>query len=77
MCVCVCMQDEREVLPLSLEATSAATIATAVSIAKHGIEITFEFKPVAHPMEPLDLDRPIPCPLPEPSMLNVNLRNFI
>ncbi|XP_075477788.1 uncharacterized protein LOC142518847 [Primulina tabacum] len=62
--------DEREVLPPSLETTSAATIATAVSIATQSIEIAFEFKPVAHPMEPLDLDRPIPCPLPEPSMLN-------
>ncbi|XP_073128742.1 uncharacterized protein [Henckelia pumila] len=59
--------DEREVLAPSLE---AATIATAVSIATHSIEIAFEFKPVPHLMEPLDLDRPIPCPLPEPSMLN-------
>ncbi|KZV46458.1 hypothetical protein F511_10563 [Dorcoceras hygrometricum] len=62
--------DEREVLPPSVEATSAEPIATAVSIAKDNIEIAFEFKPVVHPMEPLDLDRPIQCPLPEPSMLN-------
>ncbi|XP_073025249.1 uncharacterized protein [Primulina eburnea] len=61
--------DEREVLPPSLEATNAATIATDVSVVTRSTEIAFEFKPVAHPMEPLDLDRPIQCPLPEPSML--------
>lgn len=37
----------------------------------HGIEEATEFKPVEHPIEPLDNDQPIQCPLPEPSILNV------
>ncbi|VVB02211.1 unnamed protein product [Arabis nemorensis] len=36
----------------------------------HGIEEETEFKPVEHPIEPLDNDQPIQCPLPEPSILN-------
>lgn len=61
-------QDEREVLPPNSEITGAANAAAASS---HGIEVAGEFKPVEHPNEPLDNDRPIQCPLPEPSILNV------
>ncbi|KAL9369041.1 hypothetical protein Peur_040240 [Populus x canadensis] len=56
---------EREVLPPDV--TGAAAVATA---APHGIEVAVEFKPVEHPIEPLDNDQPIQCPLPEPSILN-------
>ncbi|KAJ8558534.1 hypothetical protein K7X08_034063 [Anisodus acutangulus] len=63
--------DEREVLPPNLEATgAAASIAGASSITPHGIEFAVEFKPVEHPTEPLDIDRPVQCPFPEPSSLN-------
>ncbi|XP_027082740.1 uncharacterized protein LOC113779120 [Coffea eugenioides] len=62
--------DEREVLPPNLEATGAVTLAGATSATTHGIEIAVEFKPVEHPIEPHDNDRPIQCPLPEPSILN-------
>ncbi|KAK9940269.1 hypothetical protein M0R45_016937 [Rubus argutus] len=64
--------DEREVLPPNLEVTGSATVAATAS---HGIEVAVEFKPVEHPMEPLDNDTPIQCPLPEPSILNV--RQFL
>nr|XP_027085381.1 uncharacterized protein LOC113707308 [Coffea arabica] len=64
--------DEREVLPPNLEATGAVTLAGATSATTHGIEIAVEFKPVEHPIEPHDNDRPIQCPLPEPSILNMN-----
>lgn len=67
------MQDEREVLPPNADATCAATLSTATSATTHGIEIAVEFKPVEHPIEPLDNDQPIQCPLPEPSVLNVSL----
>lgn len=43
------------------------------TVAAHGIEVAIEFKPLEHPPEPLDNDRPIQCPLPEPSILNVSL----
>ncbi|KAJ9707332.1 hypothetical protein PVL29_002361 [Vitis rotundifolia] len=42
----------------------------AAAVAPHGIEVAVEFKPVEHPTEPLDNDRPVQCPLPEPSILN-------
>lgn len=64
------VQDEREVLPPNSGATGASTGAAAA----HGIEVAVEFKPVEHPTEPLDNDRPIQCPLPEPSILNVSLK---
>ncbi|KAL0312415.1 UNVERIFIED_CONTAM: hypothetical protein Sradi_5640800 [Sesamum radiatum] len=64
------VQDEREVLPPSTEATATAGLAAAASAATHGIEIAVEFKPVERPTEPLDNDQPIQCPLPEPSILN-------
>lgn len=60
-------QDQGEVLPPNSEAAEATT----VTAAPHGIEIAVEFKPVECPMEPLDTDRPIRCPLPEPSIRNV------
>ncbi|TKY70087.1 hypothetical protein E2542_SST06373 [Spatholobus suberectus] len=60
--------DEREVMPQNSEA--AAAVASAATATSHGIEVAVEFKPVEHPIEPLDNDRPIQCPLPEPSILN-------
>lgn len=65
------MQDEREVFPPNSDAVDAATTAGAPSVTPNGIEIAVEFKPVEHPMEPLNIDRPIQCPFPEPSILNV------
>ncbi|KAF5460389.1 uncharacterized protein LOC121237152 [Juglans microcarpa x Juglans regia] len=59
--------DEREALPPNPGVTGVATGAITAS---HGIEVAVEFKPVEHPTEPRDNDRPIQCPLPEPSILN-------
>ncbi|PWA60663.1 hypothetical protein CTI12_AA379520 [Artemisia annua] len=62
--------DQREVAvpdTLAIETTSAAGV---MSTSHHGIEVAVEFKPVEHPTEPLDIDQPIQCPLPEPSILN-------
>ncbi|OMO93480.1 hypothetical protein COLO4_16913 [Corchorus olitorius] len=61
------VQEEREVMPPNPDVADAATTATATA---HGIEVAVEFKPVEHPIEPMDNDRPIQCPLPEPSILN-------
>ena len=71
------LQDEREVLPSNSEVTGAANsvgvaAAAAAVVAPHGIEVAAEFKPVEHPTEPFDNDRPVQCPLPEPSILNVS-----
>ncbi|KAH9618454.1 hypothetical protein KSS87_012673 [Heliosperma pusillum] len=54
--------DQREVLPPNPETEASGVI--------HGVEAAIEFKPVEHPMEPLDNDRPVQCPQPEPSILN-------
>ncbi|GMI63872.1 hypothetical protein like AT1G31940 [Hibiscus trionum] len=60
--------EEREVVPPNPDVV--ATAAAAATATAHGIEVAVEFKPVEHPIEPLDNDRPIECPLPEPSILN-------
>ncbi|XP_009114933.1 uncharacterized protein LOC103840204 [Brassica rapa] len=57
--------DDKEVLAPSSDVTASTTTA-----ATHGIEVATEFKPVEHPVEPLDNDQLIQCPLPEPSILN-------
>ncbi|KAE8690238.1 hypothetical protein F3Y22_tig00110904pilonHSYRG00077 [Hibiscus syriacus] len=57
---------EREAVPPNPDVIAPA----AVTATAHGIEVMAEFKPVEHPIEPLDNDRPIQCPLPEPSILN-------
>ncbi|KAJ4894943.1 Uncharacterized protein Rs2_21737 [Raphanus sativus] len=54
--------DDKEVLAPNPDVTTTT--------ATHGIEVATEFKPVEHPVEPLDNDQPIQCPLPEPSILN-------
>ncbi|XP_044465742.1 uncharacterized protein LOC123195937 [Mangifera indica] len=59
--------DEREVLPPTPDVAGESTVTMA---AAHGIEVVVEFKPVEHPVEPMDNDQPIQCPLPEPSILN-------
>lgn len=63
------VQNVREVPPNSEITGAAPAVAAAAS---HGIEVAVEFKPVEHPTEPLDNDRPVQCPLPEPSILNVS-----
>ncbi|XWS49314.1 hypothetical protein CRYUN_Cryun13aG0153100 [Craigia yunnanensis] len=60
--------EQREVMPPNPDAAAAA--AAAATATAHGIEVAVEFKPVEHPVEPLDNDQPIQCPLPEPSILN-------
>ena len=44
--------------------------------AAHGVEVGVELKPVEHPVEPLNNDQPVKCPLPEPSILNVSFHPF-
>lgn len=72
--LCDLVQGEREVSPPNPEDTGADVAHSVV----HGIEVAVEFKPVEHPVEPLDNDKPVMCPLPEPSILNVssNFDNF-
>ncbi|KAJ0239987.1 Cystic fibrosis transmembrane conductance regulator [Hirschfeldia incana] len=59
--------DELRALP-----PNTALVASLNNLAgsTHGIEVATEFKLVEHPVEPLDNDQPIQCPLPEPSILN-------
>ncbi|GJW94063.1 hypothetical protein Tco_0173735 [Tanacetum coccineum] len=62
--------DQREVAPPDTLAIETTSVAGVMSTSHHGIEVAVEFKPVEHPTEPLDIDQPIQCPLPEPSILN-------
>ncbi|CAN8313902.1 unnamed protein product [Cochlearia groenlandica] len=61
--------DNKQVLAPSSDVTTTTTTTTPTT-SSHGIEVAIEFKPVEHPVEPLDNDHPIQCPLPEPSILN-------
>ncbi|XP_010920027.1 uncharacterized protein [Elaeis guineensis] len=51
-------------------APNAEVPASAPLTAAHGIEVAVQIKPVEHPIEPLNHDQPVKCPLPEPSILN-------
>ncbi|XP_076948904.1 uncharacterized protein LOC143621337 [Bidens hawaiensis] len=62
--------DEREVVSTDAVPIEPTSVTGVMSSAHHGIEIAVEFKPVEHPTEPVDIDQPIQCPLPEPSILN-------
>ncbi|KAK3154991.1 hypothetical protein QOZ80_2BG0197480 [Eleusine coracana subsp. coracana] len=50
--------------------TGESAPTTVPTDSPHGIEVGVEFKPVEHPVEPLNLDQPVKCPLPEPSILH-------
>lgn len=69
------VQDDKEVLAPNSDVT-ATTTNSGTTTATHGIEVATEFRPVEHPVEPLDNDLPIQCPLPEPSILNVTLVSY-
>ncbi|KAI7742574.1 hypothetical protein M8C21_011608 [Ambrosia artemisiifolia] len=62
--------DERVAVPVDTVTTESTSVTGVMSSSHHGIEVAVEFKPVEHPTEPLDIDQPIACPLPEPSILN-------
>eukprot|EP00262_Sarcandra_glabra_P008686 TRINITY_DN22329_c0_g1_i1.p1 TRINITY_DN22329_c0_g1~~TRINITY_DN22329_c0_g1_i1.p1 ORF type:complete len:156 (-),score=28.76 TRINITY_DN22329_c0_g1_i1:214-681(-) len=34
------------------------------------VEVDFDFKPIDHPIEPADDDRPVKCPMPNSTVLN-------
>ncbi|KAM0935370.1 hypothetical protein DsansV1_C29g0211101 [Dioscorea sansibarensis] len=59
-------------LPRNAEAVEESVVdcGADAAAAVHGIEICLEFKPVEHPMEPLEQDHPVQCPQPDTSLLN-------
>ncbi|OMO72555.1 hypothetical protein COLO4_27577 [Corchorus olitorius] len=42
----------------------------------NAIEFDIEFWPVEHPMEPPDEDRPVKCPMPASSSINIDRKSF-
>ncbi|KAL8238945.1 hypothetical protein R6Q59_015512 [Mikania micrantha] len=62
--------DDREVVIADASTTESTIVPGFMSTSHHGIEVAVEFKPVEHPTEPIDIDQPVQCPLPEPSILN-------
>lgn len=69
------MKDQRQAIPPDAVITEATSIAGTMSTGHHGIEVAVEFKPVEHPTEPFDVDQPVQCPMPEPSILNVSVHH--
>ncbi|CAN6995990.1 hypothetical protein BRARA_E00886 [Brassica rapa] len=59
--------DDRGALPPNTDLVASLN---NLADSTHGIEVNTEFEPLEHPIEPLDNDQPIQCPLPEPSILN-------
>ncbi|XP_039122935.1 uncharacterized protein LOC120259408 [Dioscorea cayenensis subsp. rotundata] len=57
-------------LPRNAEVVEESVVDCAAAAAVHGIEICLEFKPVEHPMEPLEQDHPVQCPQLDTSLLN-------
>ncbi|KAK2976656.1 hypothetical protein RJ640_009445 [Escallonia rubra] len=37
-----------------------------MELSQNGIEFEFDFWPIQHPVEPMDEDRPVKCPIPHP-----------
>ncbi|KAL6295305.1 hypothetical protein ACE6H2_003447 [Prunus campanulata] len=37
------------------------------------LEVDFQFWPVEHPLEPPDEDRPVKCPMPDSSVINIDI----
>lgn len=66
------LQEVGEALPQNTDVGDSNPVTVSLPVS-HGIEVAVEFKPVAHPVEPLTRDQPVKCPLPEPSILNVRL----
>lgn len=59
-------------MPRNAEVVEESVVdCAAAAAAVHGIEICLEFKPVEHPMEPLEQDHPVQCPQLDTSLLNV------
>ncbi|XP_020693714.1 uncharacterized protein LOC110107710 isoform X3 [Dendrobium catenatum] len=60
------IQDERE----AQVAEKGDPLATT---SRRGFEVDSGFRPVEHPVEPINQDQPVRCPLSEPSILNVRI----
>ena len=65
------MQEVVETLAPNMS-TGESDPAAVPAESPHGIEVGVEFKPVERPVEPVNLDQPLKCPLPEPSILHVS-----
>lgn len=61
-----------ETLPPNMSTGGESDPAAVPAESPHGIEVGAEFKPVERPVEPVNLDQPVKCPLPEPSILHVS-----
>lgn len=44
-----------------------------MDLRNNGVEGEVEFWPIEHPVEPSDEDRPVKCPIPHSSVINVRI----
>ncbi|XP_020408862.1 uncharacterized protein [Zea mays] len=67
-----CLRDSEavETLAPNISTGESDPAAAVPAESPHGIEVGVEFKPVERPVEPINLDEPVKCPLPEPSILH-------
>jgi hypothetical protein len=66
------LQEAVETLAPNMSTGESDPAAAVPAESPHGIEVGVEFKPVERPVEPINLDEPVKCPLPEPSILHVS-----
>lgn len=71
------LQDEKESEIIFIDETRATQQRNLALMEVHhnhnheGAENEADFWPVEHPLEPRDEDRPVKCPMPESSVINV------
>lgn len=62
-----------------IDETSATQQQNCIIMEVHhlqGVDKSTDFFPVEHPMEPPDEDRPVKCPMPESSVINVSIHTY-
>ncbi|XP_059659156.1 uncharacterized protein LOC132305542 isoform X2 [Cornus florida] len=61
--------DKESLIPV-IDETRETRLRGGMDVHQNGFQSEVEFWPVEHPIEPLDEDRPVKCPMPDSSIIN-------
>ncbi|KAA8532412.1 hypothetical protein F0562_032450 [Nyssa sinensis] len=62
--------EKKESLTPLIDETRETRHRSGMEVHRNGVESEVEFWPIEHPIEPLDEDRPVKCPMPDSSVIN-------